>query len=473
MPSYPTSVNPFGSIAAAGASRASLYSERTAVFNLLSELAAVETDLVAARGASGSIASRLSVIDTVITIGDAASVSTASTDATNKANSAISTASTDATNKANAAQAAAQAASQPLDSDLTAIALVTTTPYGRGILATTNATNALTYLGTSALPGRNVLVNGNNVVRQRGNGPFTTNGYTIDGNYLNVNGSTAVASAQAHQIAAITGVKEGGDNSFFARTIVTSVAGVGNLVNNRYIIENAATLAGQLCTLSFYAKADAARPMAVEVTRLFGTGGSPSGEETAIVVYKPTLSTAWAKYQVSFTTTSLTGKVFGTNGNSSLNINFWFDTGSTLNARTLSLGQQSGTFDIDMVQLEASSVATPFEFENPQITLAKCQRYYYRIPDRSMTGSSTSTTAARVWGRIPAMRAVPTVTTQVGPYTGQLEEAGIAFRTPTTVSVNVLAEVIYADATGVSPAMTAAWPVALTNIGITVSAELP
>ena len=68
----------------------------------------------------------------------AAAIAAAATDATTKANAAqsaaISAAATDATTKANAAQAAAIAASQPVDSDLTAIAALTTTVFGRDFL---------------------------------------------------------------------------------------------------------------------------------------------------------------------------------------------------------------------------------------------------------------------------------------------------------------------------------------------------
>lgn len=89
--------------------------------------------------------------------GDATSVSTAASDATTKANAAqaaaIASAATDATTKANAAQAAAIAASQPVDSDLTAIAALSTTSYGRAFLALADAAAGRTALGlgTAAL----------------------------------------------------------------------------------------------------------------------------------------------------------------------------------------------------------------------------------------------------------------------------------------------------------------------------------
>ena len=87
----------------------------------------------------------------------AAAISTASSDATTKANAAqaaaIAAAASDATTKANAAQAAAIAASQPVDSDLTAIAALTTTAYGRALLELANAAAGRTAfgLGTAAV----------------------------------------------------------------------------------------------------------------------------------------------------------------------------------------------------------------------------------------------------------------------------------------------------------------------------------
>ena len=273
------------------------------------------------------------------------------------------------------------------------------------------------------MPGRNRLMNGNHVVRQRGNGTFTTSAYGIDGTTYFSTGSTFVASAQAHPVAAIPGVKESG---YFHRVIVTSAAGASNLANTRYAVEGVETLAGQVCTLSWYAKADAARPIATEVVQSFGTGGAPSADVTAIGVYKPTLSTSWARYTTTFTMPSITGKTLGSNGNSSVSINFWFDAGSTYNARTSTLGQQSGTFDIDMVQLEVGANATPFEFENPALTLAKCQRYFQTsyqnvaIPTNTSggylfapVGSATLTNGfliGHVIFRQP-MRATPTIQT--------------------------------------------------------------
>ena len=349
MPSYPTSVNPFGSIAAAGSSRSSLYSERTAVFNLLAELTAVETDLVSARGASGSIASRLSVIDIAITTAQATAISTASTDATNKANSAVATASTDATNKANAAQTAAATD------------------------ATTKANNALAAALVASF-GRNRITNGNHSVSQRiPVGPFTTaNAYTVDMHRHLSTGTTFSATRQTFAPGTIIGVAEGG---FYYRTVVTSVAGASNYNLVLLPIEGVHTLAGQAATISFYAKADAARPIAVELVQGFGTGGS---SDVNTFVAKQTLTTGWVRYSFTYTVPSINLKTIGNNSNDNLSLFIWFDSGSNYNSRTSSLGQQSGTFEIALVQLEAGLVATSFEYENPQVTLSKCERYFQK-----------------------------------------------------------------------------------------------
>lgn len=64
----------------------------------------------------------------------------------------LGTAATSATGAfdASGAAAAAQAASQPLDSDLTAIAALSTTSFGRSLLATADAAAARTALGITA-----------------------------------------------------------------------------------------------------------------------------------------------------------------------------------------------------------------------------------------------------------------------------------------------------------------------------------
>jgi hypothetical protein len=87
---------------------------------------------------------------------------------------------------------------------------------------------------------------------------------------------------------------------------------------------------------------------------------------------------------------------FDNDNDASLYLQFWLGAGTTWTSGTLNssswasvtnanraVGQTnlaaatSNYWQITGVQLEAGSVATPFEFEDIGTTLAKCQRYYY------------------------------------------------------------------------------------------------
>jgi hypothetical protein len=68
------------------------------------------------------------------------------------------------------------------------------------------------------------------------------------------------------------------------------------------------------------------------------------------------------------------------------------------------VGTNAATWQVTGVQLEAGSVATPFEFEEYGTTLAKCQRYYQRwqanATDKDIgisQGIASSTTSARIY----------------------------------------------------------------------------
>jgi hypothetical protein len=219
---------------------------------------------------------------------------------------------------------------------------------------------------------RNAIINGNFDIWQRGTS-FTGSVYGADRWVHERTGTTHTASQQAFTLGQ-TDVP--GEPEYFCRTTVTSVAGAGNFSILRQRIEGVRTFAGQQVTVSFWAKADASRPIAVELEQSFGSGGSPSSNVGGIGVTKTTLSTSWQKITVTATVPSINGKTLGSDSNSFLCLNIWFDAGSSFNSRTDSLGQQSGTFDIAQVQVEAGPVATPFERRPIGTELVLCQRYY-------------------------------------------------------------------------------------------------
>lgn len=262
---------------------------------------------------------------------------------------------------------------------------------------------------------RNKIINGNFDIWQRGT--TGTSDYVADRWRTGLSGSTANVSRQAFTV----GQTDVPNNpKYFSRTVVTSVAGSSNFCRLDQRIESVSTLANQVVTASFYAKSDASRNIAFEIFQHFGDGGSPSSSVTAIGVTTCALTTDWQKFTITATIPSISGKTLGTADNDYINLLFWFDAGSNINSRTNSLGQQSGTFDIAQVQLEAGSVATPFEVRPPGVELALCQRYYQRIGDSSAiifaVYATSGSAGYQTYTLLQEMRSFPTAT-KVGTFT--------------------------------------------------------
>jgi hypothetical protein len=280
---------------------------------------------------------------------------------------------------------------------------------------TIDSTPQATFTNSVSQPGafmfRNKIINGNFDIWQRGTSQ-TSSGYgSVDRWACSNSGSTKTASRQAFTL----GQTDVPNNpKYFMRHVVTSVADAGNFVTKATKIEGVETLAGSTATLSFWAKADASKNIAVEFGQSFGSGGSPSTLITGIESQLVALTTSWAKYTITLSVPSISGKTLGTDGNDFLEVRFWFDAGSNLNARAASLGQQSGTFDIAQVQIEEGSVATPFEHRPIGLELSLCQRYYLRWKTGGTYGFSpffgfaVGTTSAQTPYSLPVeMRVTP------------------------------------------------------------------
>jgi len=221
--------------------------------------------------------------------------------------------------------------------------------------------------------GKNKIINGNFDVWQRA-ASQTANGYGSVDRWLSERvGSLNTISRQSFAL----GQSEVPHNpTYFIRNVVTSVAGAGNYSALVQKIEDVRTLAGKRATLSFWAKADANKNMAVDLAQSFGSGGSPSAFITGIGKQLFALTTVWQKYIVTFDVPSIAGKSLGTDGRHCLLLCFWFDAGANIASRTSNMGQQSGTFDIAQVQLEEGEIATPFEQRTLGEETDLCLRYY-------------------------------------------------------------------------------------------------
>jgi hypothetical protein len=266
---------------------------------------------------------------------------------------------------------------------------------------------------------RNAIINGNFDIWQRGTSHSTFGYGSADRwNNLLLGGSTCTMSRQSFSLGQTDVPSE---PTYFCRMTVSSSAGAGSGVSLAQNIEDVRTFAGQPVTVSFYAKADASRPIAVELGQYFGAAGSPSATVQAAVVSKTTLSTAWQKITVTGTMPSISGKTLGTDNLNFLYLNIWFDAGSIFNARTDTLGQQSGTFDIAQVQVEAGAVATPFERRPIGTELALCQRYYQTGNARMLTYQLANTFFDYQRPLVVTMRSAPVITFSSTTFTNASE----------------------------------------------------
>jgi len=248
------------------------------------------------------------------------------------------------------------------------------------ITTTGNVSANIVSVGASAVSPvqsfRNKIINGNFDYWQR----QTSNTNVVSGQYVAdrwINVKTGTPTLNISQQLFTTGqTAVPNEPTYFYRANTVSSTGTANSMYVSQRVESARTLAGQTATLSFYAKADASKNVAVEFVQNFGTNGSAEANGVNVTTFS--LTSSWQQFKTTVTLPSISGKTVDSANANYLAVNFWLDAGSTFNTRTNSLGQQSGNFDFSQVQLEAGSVATPFEIRPISTELALCQRYYQK-----------------------------------------------------------------------------------------------
>jgi len=258
-----------------------------------------------------------------------------------------------------------------------------------------------TSLGFAA--GKNKIINGDFNVWQRGtsfaisaNSAYTCDRYLSDSGAMNYTFSRQSFTPATAPVA-------GYEGTFFFRALATS--GSGGFPKIIQKIEDVRTFAGQTVTLSFWGKASSAISVAPDLIQEFGSGGSST-------VYTGSVSTAittsWARYTITYTVPSISGKTIGTG--SSLTVSFNLPNSGT------------ASFDTWGWQLEAGSTATAFQTATGTLQgeLAACYRYYYRISppaqyQRYTLGQCTGSTGGNAYIPFPVtMRVAPSGLEQVG-----------------------------------------------------------
>ena len=335
------------------------------------------------------------------------------------------------------------------------------------------------------LAGKNKIINGDFYINQRAFTSTTTDGaFTFDRWTLNNGGGFGTFTAETFTLGAAPVAGYEGKNFIKVSTAGASGAGQGTTIFQR--IEDVRTLAGQTATVSFWAKADSGTPsVSLELIQNFGTGGSPSASVTAIGVTKFSITSSWARYSATVSIPSISGKTIGTDNNSRLQPIFWTSAGSDNNARTNSLGIQNANISFWGVQVEAGSVATPFQTATGTIQgeLAACQRYYYRITptangQKYTVGSCETTTAAELVVPFPvSMRIAPTALEQSGTATDYSIRAGATVTTCNGTPVFLIgttnnSSIYFYVASGLTVGQIALGRVANTNGFLGWSAEL-
>ena len=261
-----------------------------------------------------------------------------------------------------------------------------------------------------ALSNRNVIINGNFDVWQRGVADVTSDTYFADRWVMSRSGATATASQESFAL----GQTDVPNNpSFYAKLNVTTG---NNQARIEQRVEDVTTFAGQTATLSFYAKGTNPNSGNVEIflAHRYGTGGSASVN----VVDTITLTGNWQRFEVTLDIPSVSGKTIG-DGNYVQIAWRQPDTDTSTDAWDISLSQ---------VQLEVGDTATPFEHRSYGDELQRCQRYFYK---KSWVGSGDKFNAGAVydatnvvgsyWVPVP-LRAQPSV-----GYSGlQLRQANTA-----------------------------------------------
>jgi hypothetical protein len=262
---------------------------------------------------------------------------------------------------------------------------------------------------------RNYLINGNFDKWDYGTSQDPS-GYGSDNRWINANnGTTKTASQQT------CGDTERAlfNAMFYSRTKVTTSSGSGNYAYKRQNIENVNLMANKTVTLSFWAKADASKNIAIEFWQNFGTGGSPSSTVTGIGAQQVSLTTSWQKKSITVTIPSISGKTLGSDGvqTTYTAMLFWFDAGSNYNSDTASLGQQSGTFDIAQVKIEDGSVATngwyPYDGDFGD-EISACARYLNKFTGlHGDFGAYAQGAYATCYLNYVPMRTTPSVTSSL------------------------------------------------------------
>ena len=295
-------------------------------------------------------------------------------------------------------------------------------PYDGMVIYMTDVDQTAVWDGTSWVGldpsrDRNVIINGAMQIAQRGTSTasITTNGfYTAD--RFNLNTTSLGTWTQSVEADAPTGSGFRNSLKMLCTTADASPsAGDVMVMFQRFEGKNVqqflkGTASAKPFAVSFWVKSNVTGTYIAELQDTDNT-------RQVSASYTISASATWEKKTIIYPADT-TGAL-DNNNESSLQVNFWMGAGSDRTSGTLQttwaatvnanrvVGQTnlaaatSNYWQITGVQLEAGSVATPFEFEDFGTTLAKCQRYYEKTYNIG-TNPATATQLGMVGNDITA-----------------------------------------------------------------------
>jgi hypothetical protein len=262
--------------------------------------------------------------------------------------------------------------------------------------------------------GKNKIINGDFNINQRVFTSNTSTGvYNFDRWYQENIGGTYTTTPQTFTPGAAP--VAGYEGKTFLQAVTASQSATNNFAGTLQKIESVRTFAGQSVVVSFWAKANTGTPkIGLSIQQGFGSGGSPSAAVRTAGNATVTLSTSWARYSITVTVPSISGKTIGTDNNDSLNVALWQSLGSDYTTGFPSgIGLQNFTLSLWGVQVEAGSVATAFQTATGtmQGELAACQRYFQKSNNQSEAPGTAPTSTP-----INALNASSTLVVGIPPF---------------------------------------------------------
>jgi hypothetical protein len=309
--------------------------------------------------------------------------------------------------------------------------------------------NGMTPTADSLQGFRNRIINGDMRIAQRGTAAVTTNGaYPVDrfqaGN--NTDGAFAAQQDASAPAGFVNSVKFTTTTADATLTTTQSLQFQQKIEGTNFADLGWGTAAAQTVTLSFWVRSS--------LTGTFGGAvANDAVDRSYVFAYSISAADTW-----EYKTVTIPGDTTGTwlkNTETALRLYFGLGQGpdrqgtagvwagsflQSVTGAVSVIGTLNATWFITGVQLEAGSVATPFERRPFGTELALCMRYFYKIDADASTlsyasGWFASTTSARVSVPTPTtLRAAPTLTVTL---TDAIRGAAGSF-TPSAANVDKL-----------------------------------